>query len=74
MTTTVATDAELLNRIEQFTKRHKLPPTTFGRKAIGDANLIDNLRAGRELRRSTEARVLAFMLSYASPIEQKEAA
>lgn len=64
MTTTLASDADILNLIEGFCKRHDMPPTTFGRKAIGDANLIDNLRAGRELRRATEARVSNFMASY----------
>lgn len=58
--------SDILTGIERFIARHQLPPTTFGRKAIGDPNLIPNLRDGRELRRATEKRVRAFMETYSS--------
>lgn len=74
MMTTVATDADILPLIEQFVRQYDVPPTTFGRRAIGDANLIENLRAGRELRRSTEAKVRAFMASHAGLLEHKAVA
>lgn len=67
-------DNELLSEIEVFRKRAKLPETTFGRRAIGDANLIANLRDGRELRRATTQRVRDFMVAYAPTPEQAAAA
>jgi hypothetical protein len=75
MTTTVATDADILQAIERFVAQHKMPQTTFGRRALGDANLIENLRSGRELRRSTEHRVREFMASYRADalLEQRAA-
>lgn len=64
MTTTVATDADILDDIERFIATHDIPPTSFGRRSIGDANLVENLKAGRELRRATRAKVRAFMSEY----------
>ncbi|ATI56779.1 MAG: hypothetical protein NDI74_14855 [Sphingomonas sp.] len=57
-------DTGILAETERFLAEHRVRPTTFGRRAVGDANLIDDLRAGRELRRATEAKVRAFMASY----------
>ncbi|SEM54961.1 hypothetical protein SAMN05192583_0590 [Sphingomonas gellani] len=57
-------DADILADIERFRAKHGVPATTFGRQAIGDANLIANLAAGRELRRATEAKVRSFMAEY----------
>lgn len=64
MNTTLASDADILRSIEAFRRRHSIPVTTFGRLAVGDANLIANLKDGRELRRATEARVRKFMAEY----------
>lgn len=61
MGTTLDPDADLISTIERFLAAHSMPPTTFGRRSIGDANLIDDLRAGRELRRATRQRVREFM-------------
>jgi 2,4-dienoyl-CoA reductase-like NADH-dependent reductase (Old Yellow Enzyme family) len=59
------TDAtDIAAEVERFIARTGLPVTSFGRQAVGDANLVANLRAGRELRRATEARVRTFMASY----------
>jgi hypothetical protein len=38
-----------------------MPPTRFGRQAIGDPNLIRQLRQGRQLRPATASRVLSFL-------------
>jgi hypothetical protein len=74
MQTTLASDADILSGIESFIAEHGLPPTTFGRKAIGDANLVPNLKQGRELRRATEARVRRFMAEYSAPACDRAAA
>lgn len=62
----LASDATILAEIKRFREAHGIAPTAFGRRAIGDANLIANLEAGRELRRATEARVRTFMRQFQS--------
>lgn len=57
-------EADILADIERFRATHGVPETTFGRKAAADPNLIAGLRAGRELRRSTERRVREYMDTY----------
>lgn len=68
MTTTLASDADILKEVEVFIAEHDIPLTTFGRRAVGDPNLIPGLRSGRELRRSTERRVREFMQSHAEQV------
>lgn len=51
----------LLVRIERHLRRSRMPQTRFGREAIGDPNLVDQLRNGRELRSSTMTRVIAYL-------------
>lgn len=62
-------DDDLLTEIEAFRQEADLPETTFGRRAIGDANLIANLRAGRELRRATAAKIRNFMRDHRAMAE-----
>lgn len=64
MTSELASDAEILERIESFRKKHAIAATTFGRNAIGDANLIANLRAGRSLTLKTARSVIEYMATY----------
>jgi len=66
----LASDATILTEIETFRAAHGIAATAFGRRAIGDANLIANLEAGRELRRATEARVRSFMAGYIAPEQE----
>ncbi|HIV78237.1 MAG TPA: hypothetical protein H9899_12020 [Candidatus Sphingomonas excrementigallinarum] len=66
MAETLASDADILTAIETFRQRHGIPVTTFGRRSVGDANLIANLKDGRELRRATLARINQFMSEYSS--------
>lgn len=70
----LASDADILTEIEAFRERTGLPATTFGRKAIGDANLVEDLQAGRELRRATEQKVRTFMAEYVVPTAERAAA
>lgn len=51
----------LLTRVELYLKQTRTPPTRFGRDALGDPNLVFDLRDGRELRSRTTARVEAFL-------------
>ena len=52
---------ELLAEIRAFQKRHDMPDSRFGRRALNDPHLINDLRRGRELRAATAARVRRFM-------------
>lgn len=51
----------LIWKIECFLRASGLPPTKFGRLAINDPRLIDDLRNGRQLRADTAARIEAFI-------------
>lgn len=51
----------LLRRIELFLKQSGTAPARFGRDAIGDPNLMRDLRNGRELRARTAERLVAFL-------------
>lgn len=49
---------DLIKRIEAFLDASGMKPTVFGKVAIGDANLVAQLKAGRELRSKTRNRVI----------------
>lgn len=51
----------LLQRIEQHLRRRRMTPTRFGREAVGDPNLIAQLRDGRELRTATAQRLIDYL-------------
>lgn len=51
----------LLRRIERFIRRHGMPPTRFGREAVGDPRFVFDLRRGREPREETVARVVNWL-------------
>jgi tRNA-dihydrouridine synthase len=51
----------LLFRIERHLRRTGEPPTVLGRKALGDPNLVRNLRNGRELRPPTRERLCRYL-------------
>ena len=51
----------LIWKIECFLRASALPPTKFGRLAINDPRLIEDLRNGRQPRPDTIARIEAFI-------------
>ncbi len=51
----------LLLRIERHLRARRMTPTRFGREAVGDPNLITQLRDGRELRTATAQRVVDYL-------------
>ncbi len=51
----------LLLRIDRVLRSKRMPPTRFGRLAIGDPNLVRQLRQGRQLRPATARRVSAYL-------------
>lgn len=52
---------ELLEQVEIYLARTRVPPSTFGRMALGDPRFVDDLRAGRKLRRKTQERVRCYL-------------
>ena len=51
----------LLTKIERHLRATATPPSRFGREAAHDPRFVFDLRNGREPRRTTVTRVLAFM-------------
>ena len=51
----------LLQRIQQHLRHRRMSPTRFGREAVGDPNLISQLKDGRELRSTTLQRVIDYL-------------
>ena len=51
----------LLRKIELYLRRSGMPPTRFGREVVHDPRFVFDLRRGREPRRETERRVVAWI-------------
>ena len=51
----------LLLQVEKFLRISAIPPTRFGREAMGDPRFVFDLRNGREPRPETVQRVLSFL-------------
>jgi len=54
---------ELLEQVEAYLARTRVPPSTFGRMVLGDPRFVDDLRSGRRPRPKTKARVCAYLIS-----------
>lgn len=54
---------ELLEQVESYLERTKVPASTFGRMAVGDPRFVKDLRSGRRPRRTTQERVSAYLIS-----------
>jgi hypothetical protein len=52
---------ELLEQIEIYLDRTRIPPSKFGRLAVGDPRFVEDLRSGRRPRDRTRRRVLAYL-------------
>jgi hypothetical protein len=51
----------LLREVEKYLRYRRVPPTRFGRDAVGDPRFVFDLRNGREPRPQTVARVRAYL-------------
>ncbi len=51
----------ILGAVERFLTASGMSPPMFGRKAANDPALVHDMRAGRDLRWSTRARIRAFI-------------
>lgn len=54
----------LLRRIEAFMRATRMPPATFGRRAVGDAIFVFDLKNGREPRVKMVERVERFISAH----------
>ena len=55
----------LLPQVERYLRHSGMPPSRFGREAVGDPRFVHDLRLGREPRPKTAARVVAWLLEHA---------
>ena len=53
----------LLRQVEKFLHISAIPPTRFGREAMGDPRFVFDLRNGRDPRPRTVARVIRYLES-----------
>ena len=53
----------IIGTINHACRRHRIPVSTFGRRAVGDPRLFSDLMNGRSLRPSTEAKLNAFIVN-----------
>jgi hypothetical protein len=54
-------ELSLLDRVEEYLRQHKLPPTRFGKSVVGSPSLVARMRCGKSLRRTTIERVEVFL-------------
>jgi hypothetical protein len=52
---------KLLDQIEIYLARHRMPPSKFGRLAVGDPRFVEDLRGGRMPRARTCDRVIRYL-------------
>jgi hypothetical protein len=57
----IITETQLLQRIDVFLERHSMAPTTFGRQATGEPQLISSIRNGRSPSLKVVNRLIEFM-------------
>lgn len=53
----------LLQEIDDFLQQTEMGASYFGKKSVGNSELVSRLRAGCEIKRRTEAGVRKFMAS-----------
>lgn len=63
-----------IESVEKFLARSGMAPTAFGREAIGDPNLVQDLREGRSVGLKTAERITAFISQKASPSPEQQGA
>ena len=71
---TAPVHSDLLAEIDRYLSRHGLSKTQFGYSLMGDPRLVTDLEKGRELRRSTEARLRQKMKNPPPPMTAEKGA
>lgn len=57
-------EGQFISRVSAFLGRSDLSPTAFGKKAVGDPNLIRQIVRGRSPSLRTADRILAFIAEH----------
>ncbi|RVT38495.1 hypothetical protein ENE74_17520 [Sphingobium algorifonticola] len=60
---------ELLEQVESYLARTRMPPSRFGRLALGDPRLVGDLRSGRRLRPGTQDQLEQYLAHEIERIE-----
>ena len=55
---------ELIRELDDFMTRHGIADSTFGIRAANDSHLVERIRNGRPIRRSTILKIRKFMARY----------
>jgi hypothetical protein len=55
---------ELLRELDEFMTRHGVADSTFGIRCLNDSHLLERIRDGRPIRRSTIVKIRKFMARY----------
>ena len=64
---------ELLLRIERYLRAYRIPPSRFGRDAMGDPQFLFDLRDGRVLRQRTIRKLSAYLDRVERPSPEQDA-
>lgn len=64
----------VLADVESFLQSSQMTATAFGQRSLNDPTLVHELRLGRECRRATRARILAFIQSCLAEARTERAA
>ena len=59
----------LLSAIERYLRKSGVPPTRFGRDAVGDPQFVTDLRNGREPRERTVRKVADYLATMTTSTE-----
>nr|WP_084276792.1 hypothetical protein [Novosphingobium sp. B1] len=62
---------ELLDQIETYLAQHRMPPSKFGRLAVGDPRFVEDLRGGRLPRAKTCDRVRSYLVERSAASAQQ---
>ena len=55
---------ELLRELDAFLDRYGIADSTFGIRATNDSHLLERVRAGRPIRRSTVVKIKKYIARY----------
>lgn len=62
---------DLLDQIESYLAQTRMPPSKFGRLAVGDPRFVEDLRAGRHPRPRTCERVRCYLIAKSTDLGQQ---
>jgi hypothetical protein len=55
---------ELIRELDSFLNRYGIADSTFGIRAVGDSHLVQRIRNGRPIRRSTILKIRKYIARY----------